>query len=371
VSILIFLPISCNLALTGYVLLNILLRRACLFSACSAFSLLIRMNSVKKEVTYIDLFAGIGGFRIAFEAAAEDLRLSPKCLFASEIDQACKKAYEANFREIPVGDITKISGSEIPDHDVLLAGFPCQPFSIIGDGTGFRDKTRGTLFFHIARILECKRPYAFVLENVKRLASHNRKRTIGIIMALLKELGYEADFRVLNALDFGLPQKRERVFIVGFQGNFNFSWPNGETPMTPLSEILEPDARVPEEFWASDYIKRKRHSRHASKWHPSVWHENKSGNVSSYPFSCALRAKASHSYLLVNGERRLTPREMLRLQGFPEWFRIVCSNAQTRTQAGNALPVPVAKSVIENVLKNVRTEYLYGDGKGFKDAVAF
>jgi DNA (cytosine-5)-methyltransferase 1 len=305
------------------------------------------------EFTYIDLFAGIGGFRIAFDQAAEELGYVSRCVLSSEIDAACQKTYEANFKEKPEGDITKISEREIPYHDILLAGFPCQPFSIIGRGSGFRDKAQGTLFFNIARILESVRPSALILENVKRLVGHNKGKTLKTILDILEDLGYSADYKILNALDFGLPQKRERVFIVGFQNISGFSWPECKAPMTPLRGILEPNEIIPKKFFASDYIRKKRHSQHKSKYYPAIWHENKSGNICSYPYSCALRANASYNYLLVNGERRLTPREMLRLQGFPESFKIICSDMQARTQAGNSLPIPVAKAVIKNVLCNL------------------
>jgi len=191
-----------------------------------------------------------------------------------------------------------------------------------------------------------------------------------IILGALKELGYTFDFRILNALDFGLPQKRERVFIVGFQGDFKFDWPKYDAPMTPLNEILEPNEKIPAKFFASDYIREKRRSSHKAKCYPSIWHENKSGNISSYPYSCALRANASYNYLLVNGERRLTPREMLKLQGFPDSFKIVCSDSETRAQAGNSLPVPVAKAVIKNALNSIRLTYLMNDIKEARNATA-
>lgn len=305
------------------------------------------------ELRFIDLFCGIGGFRLAFEAAAKDCGVKSKCVFSSDIDDACARAYAANFSDVPMGDITQIASSDIPDHDVLLAGFPCQPFSIIGGLQGFLDPTRGTLFFEIARILRDKRPRAFVLENVKQLARHDRGKTMSIIMSTLREIGYTCDYRILNALDFGLPQKRERVFIVGMLGITDFEWPSEKVPMKPLIEILENDDDVPQKFWASEYIRQKRHAAHQSRFYPSIWHENKSGRISSYPYSCALRANASYNYLLVNGERRLTPRECLRLQGFPESYKIVCTDEQTRTQAGNAVPVPVAKAVIVPIIKRL------------------
>ena len=153
---------------------------------------------------------------------------------------------------------------------------------------------------------------------------------------------------MLNALDFGLPQKRERVFIVGWRGGGNFTWPESGLGFKPLGEILEPDAD--QKYYASERIRQNRRRLHTSKHSPSIWHENKSGNVSSYPYSCALRAGASYNYLLVNGERRLTPLEMLRLQGFPENFKIVCADSQIRKQAGNAVPVSVVERLVEQAL---------------------
>jgi DNA (cytosine-5)-methyltransferase 1 len=303
------------------------------------------MNS-KKTIRFIDLFCGIGGFRVAAESVARRRRLKAECVLSSDIDRQCQKAYAANFGETPLGDIAGIPAQDAPDHDLLLAGFPCQPFSIIGSRKGFED-TRGTLFFEIARILEAKQPAAFVLENVKLLVGHNCGQTMARIMETLGDLGYQAEYRVLNALDFGLPQKRERVFIAGFRGKRPFAWPKPKTAMIPLARVLESDA--PERFYASAFIRRRRLERHQPTAEPTIWHENKSGHISAYPYSCALRAGASYNYLLVNGERRLTPREMLRLQGFPDRHEIVCSEWQTRKQAGNSLPVPVAAAVIEQV----------------------
>jgi len=304
------------------------------------------MNRNGKAIRFIDLFCGIGGFRIAVEQVSDDLGTAVKCVFSSDIDEDCQKAYEENFREKPAGDIKVINAEDIPDHDILLAGFPCQPFSIIGHRKGFED-TRGTLFFEIARILEAKKPKAFVLENVKLFAGHNKGETLKRIMEALRDLGYHADFRILNALDFGLPQKRERIFIVGFKKACSFDWPKGVLPMIPLKDILE--RNVPEQYYASAYIRKNRLKKQKPTKEPTIWHENKAGHISAYPFSCALRAGASYNYLLVNGERRLTMREMLRLQGFPDSYKIACSYSQTRKQAGNSLPVPVAKAVLKNL----------------------
>ncbi len=314
-----------------------------------------------KAIRYVDLFCGIGGFRIAAEQIADELGIPGKCVMSSDIDEDCRRAYEGNFSEKPAGDITAIDAKDIPDHDILLAGFPCQPFSIIGHRKGFED-TRGTLFFYIARILEAKKPTIFLLENVKLLAGHNNGKTLKRIMAALRDLGYYADFRVLNALDFGLPQKRERIFIVGLKKPCSFDWPKGGISMTPLKEILEDN--VPEQYYASEYIRMNRLKKHKPTEEPTIWHENKAGHISAYPYSCALRAGASYNYLLVNGVRRLTPREMLRLQGFPDSYKIICNYSQTRKQAGNSLPVPVAKAVLKNLFisqgwQNGNMEYNY------------
>ena len=254
-----------------------------------------------KTVRYIDLFCGIGGFRVAINEAAPKYGFDPVCVLSSDIDKDCQKAYEGNFREKPLGDIKSVDEKLIPDHDLLLAGFPCQPFSIIGNMKGFED-TRGTLFFDIARILKEKKPKAFVLENVKLLVGHNGGRTLTRIMETLRNLGYQANYKVFNALNFGLPQKRERVFIVGFLKPSLFDWPVGNVPMKPLSKILE--KKVPDSFFASDYIRKRRLSVMKPTNEPTIWHENKAGHISAYPFSCALRAGASYNYLLVDGERR-------------------------------------------------------------------
>lgn len=301
---------------------------------------------------YIDLFCGIGGFRYAIKDALGKLGLTGECVFSSDIDKYAQDSYEANFGERPSGDITAISATDIPDFDILLGGFPCQAFSICGLMKGFEDTTKGTLFFDIARILKEKQPQAFVLENVKNLIGHNKGATLATILDILRnELGYCVDYHLLNALDFGLPQKRERVVIVGARKPFKISWKFDITNKKTLEDILE--TNVDKKHYASADIVAKRKKKHTSPYNPGIWHENKSGNISSYPYSCALRAGASYNYLLVNGERRLTPREMLRLQGFPEEFKIVVSDAQTRKQAGNALPVTMLSAVIEQFLKEI------------------
>ena len=297
------------------------------------------------DFRFIDLFAGIGGMRIPFE------RLGAKCVFSSEWDSHAQRTYYHNFGETPEGDITKIDTGDIPDHDILLAGFPCQPFSIIGDKQGFAD-TRGTLFFEIERILSERKPAAFLLENVRQLVSHDKGRTFAVIQDSLSSLGYTIYHDVLNALNFGLPQKRERVFIVGFREPLAFDFPQGNGVPKPLSEILEPDEQVDSTLFASDRIQKSRREKcKVEPFYPSVWHENKGGNISVLPFSCALRAGASYNYLLVNGIRRLSGREMLRLQGFPEDFKIVVNITQLRKQTGNSVAIPVVSAIAEKMIE--------------------
>ena len=299
---------------------------------------------VKPKFTFIDLFAGIGGFHAAAQS------LGGQCVFASEIDFYARIAYTENYGITPAGDITKVKSEDIPNHDILFAGFPCQPFSIIGNRLGFND-IRGTLFFEIARILKDKKPQMFILENVKQLSTHNGGKTINTILNELQKLNYNVYWKVLNALDYGLPQKRERTIFVGFRKKVkDFNFPK-KTDRKELKDILEDSAKIDKKHFASPSIVQKRKAAHKSSHELAVWHENKSGNISSHPYSCALRAGASYNYLLVNGERRFTPREQLRLQGFPDSFKIVCNAGQTRKQAGNAVPVTMIKEILKQILR--------------------
>ncbi|MFN5515679.1 MAG: DNA cytosine methyltransferase [Cyanobacteriota bacterium] len=292
----------------------------------------------------IDLFAGIGGIRLGFE------KYGCRTVFASEWDKAAQTMYEANFGEKPFGDINLIAPKEIPDHDILLAGFPCQPFSIAGKGLGFAD-TRGTLFFNIETILAAKRPHAFLLENVRRLTTHNHGQTFTVILEKLTNLGYTVYHQILNSLDFGVPQKRERIYIVGFQEKLDFNFPKPPGYYKPLKEVLEPDDKVPKQYFLSPSLKEKRlKSVKGTPPFPSIWHENIGGNISALPYSCALRAGGSYNYLVVNGIRRLTDREMLRLQGFPEDFRIPIPYSQLRKVAGNSVTVPVIEAIAQQMI---------------------
>lgn len=233
---------------------------------------------------FIDLFAGIGGIRLGFESQGGH------CVFSSEWDVHAQKTYEAKFGETPDGDITKINPSDIPDHDVLLGGFPCQAFSIIGKMNGF-DDTRGTLFFNLAKILKEKKPKAFMLENVKQLKTHDNGKTFKVIIKTLEDLGYKVHHTILNALDFGVPQKRERTFIVGFLDHTaQFTFPIGDGGYC-LKSILENDDDIESKFFVKEEIRLNRLSNLKKEPPtPSIWHQNISGNVSPLPYSCALRA---------------------------------------------------------------------------------
>jgi len=301
-------------------------------------------KQLNNNFTFIDLFAGIGGIRIAFE------RVGGKCIFSSEWDKAAQDTYEANFGHRPAGDITKIDAKEIPDHDILTGGFPCQAFSIIGDRLGFAD-TRGTLFFDVERILKEKQPKAFLLENVKQLVGHDKGRTFKIILDKLQRLGYFVHYKVLNGLYFGVPQKRERIIIVGFKENYPFEFPtknNGKS--LTLSDILVSHKVVDKKYFLSNYFKKNLDQRLKDQGkeilsRPVILHENKSRNIGINSFSCALRSNGSHNYLVVDGIRRLTPREMFRLQGFPNSYKIIGNDSQAKKQAGNAVVVPKIQAV--------------------------
>lgn len=299
------------------------------------------------QFSFIDLFAGIGGIRIPFDELGGD------CVFSSEWDEKACETYFANFGVVPYGDITKIAAEEIPHHDLLLAGFPCQAFSIMGKMLGFAD-TRGTMFFEIERILGYHHTPYILLENVKQLVGHDGGRTFKVILEHLERLGYHVKWKVLNALDFGLPQKRERVIIAGFLNPedceaFDFTFAPSKYN---LADVLEDDSKVDKSLFASEYIEQKRKAFTEGKkvFYPSIWHENKSGNVSILDYSCALRTGASYNYLLVNGVRRPSSRELLRLQGFPDKFRIVLPNQDIRHQTGNSVAVPMIRMVAKKIV---------------------
>lgn len=300
--------------------------------------------------TFIDLFAGIGGIRLGFES------VGGQCVFSSEFDEDACRTYEANFGEHPSGDITKIDAGDIPDFDILLAGFPCQAFSIIGKKEGFANETCGTLFFDIERILKAKHPSAFMLENVRNLVAHDNGNTFRVIREHLEALGYTVYPKILNALDYGVPQKRERIIIVGFSKDIPFEFPKPvcESKRLSLSDILEDD--VDSKYYVKEAIRVSRLERLRDKDYPKPYisHENMAGAVTPHPYSSALRAGASANYILINDERRPTEREMLRIQGFPDTFKIVLPYGKVKKQCGNSVAVPMIKAVATEMLRSLR-----------------
>ena len=309
------------------------------------------------DFKFIDLFAGIGGIRLGFES------VGGRCVFSSEFDEDACKTYEANFHEHPSGDITKIAASDIPDFDILLGGFPCQAFSIIGKKEGFSNETCGTLFFEIERILKEKKPRAFLLENVKNLKSHDNGNTYKVIRTHLQCLGYNVYESVLNSLDYGVPQKRERIYIVGFMDNVSFCFPEAipVAERKTLSDVLEPN--VAEKYYVRPKIRESRLQRIKDKNYPKPYisHENMAGSITPHPYSSCLRAGASANYILINDERRPTEREMLRLQGFPDSYKIVLPYGKVKKQCGNSVSVPVIAAIAKQMIVALKRFEMFGE----------
>jgi DNA (cytosine-5)-methyltransferase 1 len=322
----------------------------------------VKNNKRDAAFTFIDLFAGIGGMRIAYE------RAGGKCVYSSEWNKYCQQTYFANFGEQPDDDITKVKEEDIPDHDILVAGFPCQPFSIagvskknsLGRPTGFADKTQGTLFFDVCRILKAKRPKAFMLENVKNLKNHDHGRTFRVIMESLEELDYQVFYAVLDGQNF-VPQHRERILIVGFDRErygreieFAFRLTPKE-PKPVMKDILEKD--VDNKYTLSDklwlYLQN-----YAAK-HRAAGNGFGYGIADPNGISRTLSARyykdGSEILIAQDGKnpRRLTPRECARLQGFPDTFKIVVSDTQAYKQFGNSVVVPLMENVANLVTEKV------------------
>lgn len=332
-------------------------------SIASAIMMFLKQQNKENEpgnadFRFIDLFAGIGGMRLAYEQAGGH------CVYSNEWNKYSQQTYFANFGEQPDGDITKVDENSIPDHDVLVAGFPCQPFSIagvskkqsMGRATGFEDKTQGTLFFDVCRILKAKRPKAFMLENVKNLCSHDRGRTFKVITESLDELDYAVFYKVLDGQNF-VPQHRERIIIVGFDrkrygNNIEFSF--NITPAVPkplMKDIL--DKEVDSKYTLSDklwiYLQN-----YAAK-HKAAGNGFGYGIADPNGISRTLSARyyKDGSEILIAQEgknpRRLTPRECARLQGFPDDFKIPVSDTQAYKQFGNSVVVPLMANIADLV----------------------
>ena len=302
-------------------------------------------------VKVIDLFAGIGGIRLGVEQAFG----SVDCVFTSEIDKHAVTTYKANFKDGHVfGDIKQIDASDVPDHDILLAGFPCQPFSQAGLKKGFTD-TRGTLFFDIERILLAKQPKAFLLENVKQLKSHDKGRTFQTIIDHLTNAGYKVFYEILKARDFGLPQNRERIYIVGFlDHSINFEFPKPTNLPTRVGDIL--DDIVDEKYTISDKLwSGHKRRKELNKLNGKGFGYGLFSKDSAYTNTISARYYKDGSEILIEQEgknpRKLTPREAARLQGFPEDYIIPVSDAQAYKQFGNSVCVPVVKAIAMQMRK--------------------
>lgn len=311
--------------------------------------------------TYVDLFAGIGGIRMPFQ------ELGGRCVFSCEWDRFAQKTYRMNYGETPAGDIRQVAADDIPDFDVLLAGFPCQPFSLagvskkrsLGRATGFEDETQGTLFFEVARIIDAKRPRAFLLENVKNLTSHDHGNTFRVIMRVLRdELGYDVHWKVLDSRHWTC-QHRERIYIVGFSEPTDFDWDDLEVPGEEhtCAEILEDDVDdryvLSDKLW--DYLRAYK-AKHEAKGNGFGYSVVGPGDTTR---TLSARYHKDGSEILVSrgdGEnpRKLTPRECARLQGFPDEFIIPVSDTQAYHQFGNSVTVPVIRSVAKLMMGAMR-----------------
>lgn len=345
-----------------------------------------RQNNLDYKFRFIDLFAGIGGIRLPFQ------NLGGKCVFSSEWDKFSQRTYAANYGEVPSGDITKIQASNIPDHEILIGGFPCQAFSQAGLKKGFED-TRGTMFFEIQRILCEKRPKAFLLENVKQLKGHDKGKTLQTILNILngradicldninvsedtrvslsRKLNYWVDYKVLRAADFGIPQNRERIFIVGFDKdfygeNFNFEkafkWPTPTYEPTRVGDILENQEildmqedkyTISDKLWAGHLRRKEEHKTKGNGFGCSVFNADSpyTNTISARYYKDGSEVLIDQSHLGKN-PRKLTPRECARLQGFPDEFIVnAVSQGQIYKQFGNSVCVKVISAIAENMTK--------------------
>ena len=301
------------------------------------------------KFTFIDLFAGIGGIRRPYQ------NLGGKCVFSSEIDKFAIKTYEENWGETPSGDITQISEKDIPNFDILLAGFPCQAFSIAGKRKGFAD-TRGTMFFEVERILEYHKPKCFMLENVKGLTNHDKGKTFKIMLDILEnKLKYKVYYKVLNAKDFGVPQNRERIIIVGFKNHdVDFKFPEPTSQKVKVGDILEKDVdekyTISDKIWASHQRRKEQHKAKGNGFGYSLFNDE-----SPYTSTISARYYKDGSEILIEQKgknpRKLTPREAARLQGFPDDFKLAVSDMQLYKQFGNSVPTKMIEAVANEIYK--------------------
>ena len=295
---------------------------------------------------FIDLFAGIGGMRLAFESTGAT------CVFSSEWDKYAQKTYEANFGEIPNGDITKIKASEIPKFDILLAGFPCQPFSSIGKREGFEHKTQGTLFYDVARIIDHHKPRAFLLENVSGLLTHDKGKTFKTIISTLPELGYEIEYRILDASDYGVPQKRERIYIVGFKKSkvrsADFHFPRPRNKKIGIGKFVEngrSDLSITKHL-QKVYIYKIPDGR------PEVITPKSDFPVKTLVASYHKIQRLTGTFVAdgPTGLRLLSENECKAVMGYPKSFKVPVSRTQMYRQFGNSVAVPVVKAIAKAMI---------------------
>lgn len=309
-------------------------------------------NPDKAEFSMIDLFAGIGGTRLGFQLTGK-----VRCVFSSEWDKFSQKTYQANFGEIPKGDITKIEATQIPNHDILVGGFPCQAFSQAGKKMGFSD-TRGTMFFEIARILKAKKTKSFLLENVKNLRTHDHGITYKVIVSTLRELGYITTTMLFKARDFGVPQNRERIYIVGFDPKQVPNYRDFRKPIPPkiptrVGDILEKNVNskytISDKLWAGHQRRKLQNKLQGKGFGYTLVNAN-----SPYTNTISARYYKDGSEILIQqgkqNPRKITPREASRLQGFPSEFIIPVSDTQAYKQFGNSVAIPVVKAIAEEMI---------------------
>jgi len=301
----------------------------------------------------IDLFAGVGGIRLGFQNAFKD---RAQFVFSSEIDKFAKITYETNYQDAPLGDITEIKAEDIPPHDIILAGFPCQAFSVAGLKKGFED-TRGTLFFDVARVAKYHRPKVIFLENVKGFRNHDKGNTFKVVKQTLEDLGYRVFSEVLNAKEFGLPQNRERIYIIGFlDHSIEFEFPKPPRCSIKLGDILDKEVdekyTISDRLWAGHQRRKIEHKKKGNGFGYSIFNEE-----SEYTSTISARYYKDGSEILIEQKdknpRKLTPREAGRLQGFPDSFEIPVSDTQAYRQFGNSVAVPVIEELAKAILKGL------------------
>jgi len=312
-----------------------------------------KIKNENAEYKAIDLFAGVGGIRLGFEKVFKD---NISFVFSSEIDKYAQKTYSDNYGEVPHGDITQIEAKDIPSHDIILAGFPCQAFSVAGLKKGFED-TRGTLFFDVVRIAEYHKPKLIFLENVKGFKNHDKGNTFKVVKQTLEGLGYKVFADVLNAKYFGVPQNRERIYIIAFlESDTVFEFPSNLEKKVKLGDILDKSVddkyTISDKLWAGHQRRKKEHKAKGNGFGYSMFNEN-----SEYTSTISARYYKDGSEILVEQKdknpRKLTPREAGRLQGFPNDFKIIVSDTQAYKQFGNSVAVPVIEALAENILKQL------------------